>query len=358
MKFKILLLFATIWLFSSQSASAQDIHFTQYNMSPLTLNPANIGRFQGTVRIGGIYRNQWSSLTSNEWSTPALYADSPLLRGFRKKDWIGVGLGFFTDKSGVGGLVNSAAQLGAAYHLAVDKKGNSVLTIGAQFGQASRKTDVLAYEFEDGIIASGGTGDLYQDSKSGDQVGKNDALNKNFQDINAGVILTSKLNKKMNMHIGVSMLHLTKPNYSLVSGSGGTTTGGPDTEKLPRRLNIHGQFNVEMNPRWTFNPTFLFQSHSGADEIVLQAMTGYKLKEKEKESIILNFGVGYRMRDAANLLLGMQKGPLQVGFAYDVNVSSLSTFSNYRGGWELAANYIFKIYKPAVVKEKVLCPRF
>ena len=29
-----------------------------------------------------------------------------------------------------------------------------------------------------------------------------------------------------------------------------------------------------------------------------------------------------------------------------------------RGGFELAAYYIIKVYKPAVVKPKVLCPRY
>jgi hypothetical protein len=41
-----------------------------------------------------------------------------------------------------------------------------------------------------------------------------------------------------------------------------------------------------------------------------------------------------------------------------VNMSGLSADTNLRGGFELAASYIIRIYKPAVVKTKVLCPRF
>ncbi|MEN9416069.1 MAG: hypothetical protein RLZ62_2373, partial [Bacteroidota bacterium] len=48
------------------SATAQDIHFSQYNMSPMTLNPANIGGFEGTARISGIYRSQWTSIMSRD----------------------------------------------------------------------------------------------------------------------------------------------------------------------------------------------------------------------------------------------------------------------------------------------------
>jgi hypothetical protein len=56
--------------------------------------------------------------------------------------------------------------------------------------------------------------------------------------------------------------------------------------------------------------------------------------------------------------VGAQYKNLRVGLAYDINVSDLNQVSNYRGGFELAANYIIKIYKPAIVKPKVLCPRF
>lgn len=117
----------------------------------------------------------------------------------------------------------------------------------------------------------------------------------------------------------------------------------------------HGQFNVELTDKWTFNPSFIFQTMSGNDEIMVQAMTGYLLDPK---SITIHLGLGHRLGDAINVLAGMRYKDLRVGLAYDVNTSSLNTVSNYRGGFEIAANYIIKIYKPAVVRPKVLCPRF
>jgi hypothetical protein len=95
---------------------------------------------------------------------------------------------------------------------------------------------------------------------------------------------------------------------------------------------------------------------SGADEIIIQGLGSY-LFNPEKE-ISLLFGVGYRLRDAIHPMIGAQYKTLRVGLAYDVNISSLKSETGYRGGFELAANYIIKIYKPAVIKTKVLCPRF
>ena len=92
------------------------------------------------------------------------------------------------------------------------------------------------------------------------------------------------------------------------------------------------------------------------DEIVVQGLAGY-LFNPEKD-ITLNFGLGYRLGDAINLLAGAKIKSLTVGVAYDVNTSSLNNDTRYRGGFEIAANYIIKIYKKATVKPKILCPRF
>ena len=104
------------------------------------------------------------------------------------------------------------------------------------------------------------------------------------------------------------------------------------------------------------SPAFQYMTMSGADEIQLQALMGY-LFNPEKD-ITLNFGLGYRLRDAVQAIAGMQYKELRVGLAYDINTSDLNNASNYRGGFEIAANYIVKIYKPATIKQKVLCPRF
>jgi len=63
-----LLLFAIT--FSYLAVQAQDIHFSQFYMSPLNLNPALTGVMNSQVRVVGNYRNQWASvLKSNAFST-------------------------------------------------------------------------------------------------------------------------------------------------------------------------------------------------------------------------------------------------------------------------------------------------
>lgn len=349
---KLLFLFAATLCLND--LLAQDIHFTQFYMSPMTMNPSSAGRFEGTLRIGGIYRGQWSSVVggSNSYKTPSLWVDAPIIRGIRKQDWIGVGLMFFSDKAGQIGLKHSAAKLGATYHLALGKKNTTVISLGGQYGKGSRKVGD-DFKFDDywdngGNFNPGNT-------KEGNVV--DDA---SYTDIDAGITLSAKLNKQMDFNIGFAMFHINEGKYSLVgrSDTGSTLPTNPvagDAE-IPRRSVFHGQFNAALNNRWSLNPTFQYQTMSGADEIQVQALMGY-LFNPEKD-ITFNFGLGYRLSDAVQALLGAKYKDLRVGLAYDINTSDLNNASNYRGGFEIAANYIVKIYKPAVIKPKVLCPRF
>ena len=350
---QLLTLLAAFLTFSS--LVAQDIHFTQYNMSPMTLNPGNIGRFEGTVRIGGIYRGQWASVigSRSQYKTPSFWADAPIIRGFRKQDWLGVGLVFVNDKTGIGGLTMSGAKLGATYHLALNKRGTTALSIGGQYGKMSRKINQDELQFADGFM-----GGAYDRALSQEYAQLQD--NVNYTDIDAGIVLSSRLNKRMDFNIGFAMFHIPEPRNGLVSAG---STPGPNpgmgtagSSQLARRAVVHGQFNAALTDRFNLSPTFIYQTISGADEIAVQAMGGY-LFDQEKD-ITINFGLGYRLGDALQALLGAKYKDLRVGLAYDINTSDLNSASNYRGGFELAANYIVKIYKSPVTKTKILCPRF
>lgn len=339
---------------------AQDIHFTQFNMSPLTLNPAHAGRFEGTVRVGGIYRSQWTSILSKrQFETPSAWVDAPIIRGFRRNDWVGAGLMFFQDNVGSGILKHSAAKLGATYHLALNKKATSVLSLGIQWGNEGYRVDDSNLRFEQGYL-NATPGQDYSTTQSG-----NFALDgrRNFSTFGGGAIISSRLNKTMDFLVGFTLFNATTPKFqSLLTVDTSTTNPGnpnpatPQSFDQPQRAIFHGTFNIQTSDRVTISPTFIYQTTAKQDEIMVQAMGGY-LFDPEKD-ITLQAGLGYRLGDAVNILLGAKIKDLRVGLAYDVNTSGLSNDTNYRGGFELAANYIIKIYKKATVKPKVLCPRF
>ncbi len=350
---KILLLCCAI-LFTGKVQS-QDIHYTLFNYSPLLLNPALTGSYEGTFRIGGIYRDQWGSVLSNQFKTPSFYVDAPLIRGFGKKDWIGVGATLFSDKAGEVNLSNNAFLGSIAYHLAMNKKGTSVFTIGVQGGIRQRRLDqnlIRWGDVEQDLADNNGVSSGFS-SPDASRV----ADNNSYFDLNAGLLFTSKGPKQTDVQIGLSVNHITSPKYNFISSNEQASGNRADSvaTKLPLRVAVHGELVFDMNKKWDLAPTFLINQITNMNELALQVWLGYKINpEKDMK---LRFGTGYRVRDAAKVLVGMDYGAFRVAAAYDVNISSLSEVSNTVGGFEIAVSYIAKIFKDPEVKPAIFCPR-
>jgi hypothetical protein len=119
---------------------AQDLHFTLHGLTPLAFNPANTGGFYGSYRVSALYRDQYRSVSgSAAYMTPTISVDVPVIKGFREKDWVGVGLFIYSDKSGDAGLTQGATKISGSYHFALNKKGSTILTLGYQTGSVGRR---------------------------------------------------------------------------------------------------------------------------------------------------------------------------------------------------------------------------
>lgn len=327
-------------------AQSQDIHFTLKNMTPLAFNPANTGAFYGSYRLSGLYRDQYRSVIgSAAFMTPTFSVDAPVIRGFKKTDWVGVGIFFYSDKSGTGGLTQSSFKVSAAYHLALNKKGTNVLSIAYQTGAVQRQVknpqDLL---FEDGLLIGG---------QSQDQAIVDD-MKKGFLDHVGGIRYSSKYNKTDEFYIGFSADKFGRPNWSALKQGG-------DYRLFPRVFAQAGLSRVLSNTV-RFSPNISFQKIMKTPEntIVLQGLFDY-LYSKERE-IVLKGGLGYRsgagIGDAIQVMLGADIKGINVMLGYDVNISPLSAASGTVGGFELAAQYIGKVYKRPKPDPIIFCPRF
>ncbi len=315
---------------------AQDLHFTQFNLSPFTLNPAMAGNYEGSIRVGGIYRDQWASVLTNQFVTPSFYADAPL-NAFGKNDWIGVGLAITNDKAGSAGLSNTHIMGTLAYHYAIGSRKNTILSFGVQGGVVQRRFDTTVGIYEDEIRSPG--------IQSFDRTNISD--NHTFFDVQGGISVRSKVSERLNILVGLSMYHIGKPEVSFYSNG---------TYALPQRFSLHGKFDMNVTERVSFSPAFIFQKIEGANEMGVQAMLGYAFGNNK--DFKLSLGPGYRLRDAFEAMLGINYKDFNLGIAYDFNISDLDVVSAGRGGYEIAASYIFKIYKKPKVHPTILCPRF
>jgi len=93
----------------STPALCQDIHFSQFYFSPLTLNPAQTGFFNGKHRIAANYKSQWKRATGGDpYVTFSGSYDMHILeRSMKAADMAGMGLSAFSDKAGTGDLSTS-----------------------------------------------------------------------------------------------------------------------------------------------------------------------------------------------------------------------------------------------------------
>lgn len=332
-QFIIILVFVAALMTKSDSLKAQDLHYTLFNDAYLTTNPALTGGFYGSFRIGGIFRDQWYSILPNEFVTPSFYLDSPIMKGFNKGDWIGLGLSFSNDAVGEGNLQSSGIFGSVAYHYALDNKGVNVLTLGAQVGSVSRSIDASSLLFEDNILSGGFSMDL------------GNIQNTNYLDINIGAMFKSKLNKESTLTIGFAVNHIGNPEYNLHDG---------DTQSLPMLATFHAGIDQKTNDKFSISYGLYAQRISGATTAAGQAVLGYQLN-KDK-GITVHGGLGYRAGDAAQVILGANINSIRIRAAYDVNANGLSQVTNNQGAFELAFSYIGKIFKKPEVKPTVLCP--
>ncbi len=328
-----------IALMFSWTVEAQDIHYSQYHLSPLTTNPAMTGAYEGTFRIGGLYREQWGSILENQFQTPSLYLDAPIIRGFGKNDWIGIGVHILNDRAGTAALTNLTTMASLAYHLGIGKKANTYLSLGAQGGYVQKRLDqtklIFKDQFVDGVLVNNNSQDLSNIT----------AENVAYPDFQLGAVLNSYLTSKLNLYLGFSAFHITAPEDAFMIDN-----------QLATRLQANGGMNIDVSSKATLSPRILYQNQAGASEIVPQLMLGYHLNPEKTTTF--NIGAGYRVGDAVIPMIGLDFQGFKVGVAYDVNVSDLSSSTNNRGGWEIAASYTAKVYKNPVVKPVLFCPRF
>ena len=112
--------------------NAQDLHFTQHYLSPMQVNPALVGQFNGCFRMNANYRNQWGSMMgASAFQTIAFSADMPILKQQMNGNFFGMGMDFFSDKAGDVNYGTQMIGFNFGYCKILNKK--KPLTVAAAF---------------------------------------------------------------------------------------------------------------------------------------------------------------------------------------------------------------------------------
>lgn len=344
-----------VFLIFGTTAIGQDIHFTNFQMVPTSVNPSFSGTFLGTYRISAIYRDQWRNVSnSNPYRTPFLSAEVNILGGLLgENDWITGGLTFFSDRAGTLNFKQQVTSLVASYHYGFDDDYSKVLSIGVSYGGGSQQFNINNLILPQ-LLETGTNGETFAAGPEGD-------ISKNFSDISVGLSFKTTLNDNGDLiRFGVTGAHITSPNISLAPGpivdpgnpNPPPTTGGRKVG-LGSRITFVGQGSFMTTDKIRINPAILYQTKSGFNEIAVQATADYLLNPKKRT--VVTGGLGYRLNDAAELIAGIQLKDLRVGISYDLTTSSFTEAGG--GAFELSVAYIGRIYKNPDIKPVIFCPR-
>jgi len=318
---------------------AQDPHFSQFFSSPLTLNPAYTGKFDGIWRAAGNYRNQWPTI-NNAFTTFTASVDFGILQN-RLPDFDTWGVGFLalSDKSGNKILQNNFFAVSTAYHKALDEDGYNQLALGFQASYGQKRLDLTNATFEDQLTALGFTGVT-------SEVFSNQNVNLNYFDVNTGLMYSMSTNGENSFYLGASMYHINHPKESFKGGD----------FSLSPRYTIHGGGYMPIDATKMFHTSFIYQTQAGASEIVFGGALSFLLNDDESKPTNLYGGLWYRVNDAFIPYIAVELANLRIGYSYDINNSSLNTASNSRGGNEISLIYIQKPVDRS--KRKLNCPKF
>jgi type IX secretion system PorP/SprF family membrane protein len=323
---------------------AQDPGFSQFFASPLTLNPALTGKFNGVLRVAGNYRNQWPSI-NNAFITSTVSLDAPILRSrLPDNDTWGLGLMLMTDKTASGVLNSNYISFSTAYHKSLDEDGYHQIGVGFQGTYANRSLDGTRLHFEGGLQLDG---TFIPDPQ---EPINSEFVNVHYFDMNLGVLYNASTDGNNNYYFGASAYHLNHPKESFL---------GVDTINVPTRITLHGggYFPINGTPS-TIYLSGLYNTQASAHELVFGGAWAVSATQDEDYPVNVYAGIWGRFSNVADALIpyvGLDYGNFNIGLTYDVNISSLQSASQSRGGVEISLIYI---KKASDGRRAVPCPRF
>jgi type IX secretion system PorP/SprF family membrane protein len=327
----------------------QDIHFSQFYMSPLTLNPALTGVMNCNTRIVGNYRNQWASvLGKSAYNTYNLSYDQKMPVG--RYDYFGFGGTLWSDVAGSLDFQTLTLKLSGAYSRRVggDRRKSHYLVMGAEVGASQRSIDYVNAQWplqvQDGEFCPTCPSQEPNDLPD----------NFLFGDVGLGLLWFSVLNKHTNFYFGGAINHLNQANLSFYRDYEGV-------EKYYTKMVFHAGGEFPMSNSVSLVPGAVFFNQGPSLEINAGNSFRFNLENSDDQSF--QFGGWIRLArhfekpllvDAFILSTRFDYSNWGIGFSYDINVSSLSQESRGNGGFEFSMIYL--VCGPQ--NRGVYCPKF
>ncbi|MBC8266796.1 MAG: PorP/SprF family type IX secretion system membrane protein [Flavobacteriales bacterium] len=297
---------------------AQDVHFSQFSVSSMGLNPAIVGNQSADYKASFQKRTQWQSV-ANPFNTISF--------GFEAKDILkntSAGLQFVNDVAGDANFTTSGLNTAINRTFSIDR--DKQISVGILLGFAQRKVDFSKLIFEEN-----------------EQLQNPSFM---FFDVGIGGNYSVIVNDDFSFISGFSTYHINKPKQSLLE---------LEDVRLEEKYNTYFLSFYQLSNTIILNPSLLYSRQGKSAEFVIGSVLRYNLQP----NINLISQVFYRWNDAVIPAFGINYSSIRAVVSYDINTSDLVTASNNKGGFEFAIIYIWN-KKKRKGKEKIkhYCPRY
>jgi len=326
-------LILTSWISNAQ----HDPYFTHFRFVQQAYNPAAAGVKENYICMTGITHYQYRGYTDQTLRVGTdgdINAEAPtnqapetynfnintLLNVDKKgRHKVGVGLSFIDDQ--IGFMKTTTIKGAVNYRIPIQGK-FGYLAVGVEAGTTSFGYDNPRFKPLDPndphIPTSGGSESKF--------------------DLGLGVYYFRKtlFNFLDEFYLGASYNHLNAAKYQFQVTMANGFLGNVDMDfKRYLHINAGGDYKLA-NPNWKLEPALLLKYNPKVQLDV--SMTALY-------SNMIRFGLGYRTAaDALSVLVGFEKGQLQVGYSYDITLSKIRQVSD--GTHEVFVKYCIPIRFP------------
>ncbi|MEM9022623.1 MAG: PorP/SprF family type IX secretion system membrane protein, partial [Bacteroidota bacterium] len=317
----------------AEALAQQDVHFSQYQNTPLLVNPAQAGVFYGRYRLMTNYRTQWFAV-SEPFTTIQASLDLPLFTEVFGDDMFAIGLNFVDDNAGDSEM--SATQVNAtiSYGKALDSRNRHFVSLGFQGGYAQRSILYSNFLFWDSQWRTQGF-DLLAPSGEEELILANLDPDSYF-DFASGVHYFYNDQRLFKLYGGIAMYHLNRPSVDFLGANA----------ELFRKMVYHIGFEhgIRDNSQFVIRPSAIFTDQGPNEVFMLGTDLQWTLMNATEFTGILKeatFGIGvyYRHKDAMVGKISIGRGGFLINATYDFTISSLSSANSGDGGPEVSLIY-------------------
>lgn len=330
------------WTLHLAPSSAQDIHFSQSSMTPLLINPALTGVFDGHQRAFLNYKNQWQGMAEAgaAYNTALFSFDTRVLKKKWDRGYIGAGINAFKDVAGDLKVGTTQLNISIAGVVIINKQ--QLISGGIQGGYAQKSISTANMQWENQYDP--GTNAYNGSLLSNDMI---DIPPYSYGDFSAGLAWSYNAYKpstygdrQKKFNLGIGAFHLNRPNQKLNPYSSNIA------DNLYAKYIVHGSGQVSMGAsRYQLVPSFAFFLQGPSSVVNVGTMVRWTIKGQSRytgyvQGMALSLGALYRTKDAVIPMMLFEYSDFAAGLSYDVNTSSLMMGTKGRGGVEISLRYV------------------